>query len=69
MSAGVCYLVGHSVSERSWGSGVVETVGLPIGFPSSSASSSLSSNSTTVVSSLCPLVQCKYLPLTLPVAC
>jgi hypothetical protein len=42
ISAGVCCLVGGSVSERSHGSRLVETDGLPMGSPSSSASSSLS---------------------------
>jgi hypothetical protein len=42
ISAGVCCLVGGSVSKRSWGSRSVKTAGLPIGFPSSSASSSFS---------------------------
>jgi hypothetical protein len=37
-SAGVCCLVGGSVSERSRGSRSVETTGLPMGPPSSSAS-------------------------------
>jgi hypothetical protein len=40
VSAGVCCLVGDSVSERSQGSRLVETAGLPLGLPSSSASSS-----------------------------
>ena len=40
ISAGVCCLVGGSVSERSQGSRLVETAGLPIGLPSSPASSS-----------------------------
>lgn len=38
----VCCLVGGLVSERSHGSGLVETVGLPLGSPSSSAPSCLS---------------------------
>jgi hypothetical protein len=38
----ICSLVGGSVSERSQRSGLVETAGLHIGLPSSSASSSLS---------------------------
>jgi hypothetical protein len=42
ISAGVCCLVGGSVSERSQGSRLIETAGLPMGSPSSSASSSLS---------------------------
>ena len=40
--ARVCCLVDGSVSERSLGSRLVETAGLPMGLPSSSASSSLS---------------------------
>ena len=39
---GVCYLVGGLVSERSWGSRLIETAGSPTGLPSSSASSSSS---------------------------
>jgi hypothetical protein len=42
MSAGVCCLVGGSVSDRSQGSRLVEIAGLPMGSPSSSVSSSLS---------------------------
>ena len=40
--ARLCCLVGGSVSERSQGSRLVETAGLPMGLPSSSASSSFS---------------------------
>ena len=40
ISDGVCCLVGGLVSERSWGSKSVETASLPMGLPSSSASSS-----------------------------
>jgi hypothetical protein len=40
MSAGVCCLVGGSVSERSQGSRLIETAGPLTGSPSSSASSS-----------------------------
>jgi hypothetical protein len=39
--AHVCCLVGGSVFERCQGSGLVKTAGLPVGLPSSSASSSL----------------------------
>jgi hypothetical protein len=42
LSAGVCCLVGGPVSERSWGSRIIETAGPPTGSPSSSASSGLS---------------------------
>jgi hypothetical protein len=38
----ICCLVGSSVSKRSWGSGLVETAGLPMGFSSSTTSSSFS---------------------------
>ena len=41
VSADVCYLVGGSVSEKSLGSRIVETAGLPMESLSSSASSSL----------------------------
>jgi hypothetical protein len=40
ISAGICCLVGGSMSGRSQGSKLVETVGLPLGSPSSLASSS-----------------------------
>jgi hypothetical protein len=46
--AGVCCLVGDSVFERSQGSRLVETAGLPMGLPSSSASSSFSPNQPQV---------------------
>ena len=42
VSAGVCCLVGSSESERCQGFRLVETAGLPMGFASSSASSSRS---------------------------
>jgi hypothetical protein len=42
ISAGVCYLVGGPVSERSGGSRLIDTAGPPTGSPSSSASSSFS---------------------------
>jgi hypothetical protein len=42
ISAGVCCLVGGSVSERSWGSRLVEAASLSIWSPSSSASSGFS---------------------------
>jgi hypothetical protein len=38
-SAAICYLLSGSVSERSQGSGIVETAGLPMELPSSSSSS------------------------------
>ena len=41
IQASVCCLVGGSVSERSWGSRLVETAGPPIGQPSSASSSFL----------------------------
>ena len=41
-AASVCCLVGVPVSERSQGPRLIETAGLPIRFPSSSTSSSLS---------------------------
>ena len=40
--AGICCLVGGSVSERSQGSRLAKTAGLPVGSASSSASSSFS---------------------------
>ena len=40
--AGVCCLVGGPVSERCWGSRLIETAGLPAGLASSSASYSFS---------------------------
>ena len=49
--------------EQSQGSRLVETAGPPIGLPSSFP------NSTTGVTSFCPLVGCKYLYLTLSAAC
>ena len=61
MSAGVCCLVGGPVSERSQGSRLVETAGIPMGLPSSSAFSSFS---TTGVPGFCTLIGCKYLYLT-----
>jgi hypothetical protein len=48
------------VSERFQGSGLTETAGLPIGLPSTSASSSLS---TTEVPKFSPSIGCKYLHL------
>ena len=41
VSAGVCCLVGVPVSERSWGSRLIEIAGPPTGSPFSSASFSL----------------------------
>jgi hypothetical protein len=60
MSAGVCCLVGGSESERSQWSKLVETAGLPIGSPFSSASSSLLPNLSTGVPGFCPLIGCIY---------
>jgi hypothetical protein len=51
------------VFERSQGSGLVEIAGLPIGLPSSSASSSFFPNSTTGVPNFSPVVGFKYLHL------
>jgi hypothetical protein len=49
-------LVGGSVSERSHGSRLVETTGLLIESPSLLSFFQLFPNSTTGVSSFCPLV-------------
>lgn len=42
ISAGICFMVGSSVSERSKGSKLVETTGFPLRSPCSSASFSFS---------------------------
>ena len=71
ISAAVCHLVGDSVSERSQGSRLVETAALPMGSPSSSASSSLSPIQPlgSLASGFCPLVGFKYLYLSQQAAC
>jgi hypothetical protein len=69
--AHVCCLVGGSVSERTQGFRLIETVvGLAMGLPSSSsASSSLSPNSTAGVSDFSLMVGCNYLLLSQSAAC
>jgi hypothetical protein len=68
MSASVCCLVGESVSERSWGSVLVETAGLPMGLPSYGVALFLNffqpfPNSTTGIPDYSLLLGCKYLCL------
>ena len=63
ISAGVCCLVGGSVSERSQESRSFYGVTLLL------SSFQLFPSSTAGVSSFCPLVGCKYLHLTLSTAC
>jgi hypothetical protein len=46
-SAGVCYLFGGAVSERFWGSRLIETFGPPAGFPFSSAAAAAAASSSS----------------------
>jgi hypothetical protein len=64
--ASVCCLDDGSVSERSHGFGLVETVGLPMGSPSSLSSFP---NSTTGILDSSTMVGCKYLCLSQSAAC
>jgi hypothetical protein len=69
ISAGECCLVGGSVSERSWRPRSVETAGLPMGLPSSSASSSFPPQFNHRGSGFCPLLECYYLLWNLSAVC
>jgi hypothetical protein len=70
ISAGVCWLVGGPVSERSQQYRLIYTAHCPpTGSPFSSASFSFSLIQPPRVSSFCPLVGCKYLHLTLSAVC
>jgi hypothetical protein len=66
-----CMLPGwwRRVSERSWGSRLVEIAGIPMGSPSLLNFFQLFPNSTIGVPDFSPLVGCEYLHLSWSVSC